>query len=439
MDALPASFARLSPDREARAAAEAAGFRLGARGTHSSRTIMLAELEAVLAAAGADPARADYAAWPTAIRRARDGADLPLQPVGYADAVETHPVCRQALAGLPFGWPRDAVDAALIALHRDRHLSATLNGAALRPGALDQNRIAKAEFRVERAALPVQDRLALRKLFQSVDLSCRSGEEDARAVEFLDRLAEFARAAGGAPPLPASPATTGIEDVRRLAGNERLAAIHARAGEWEGRIAEWRAAAETIAKRLPAWSLVERLAAHTEGLPEAAPQLHELAAIRDGRQLLAAADPAAAIRKALAGLLRAAIRSGVAALEAAHVEAARTLDANEAWSKTAPDDRAAILAEAGLAAPEKPDVATDEALADGLDRRPLAAIRAETDAVPARAARAVEQAARLLEPEIRPVALERATLRDAAEVEAWTERQKKALLEAVADGPVLVN
>ena len=62
MDALPASFARLSPDREARAGAEAAGFRLGARGTHTSRTIMLAELEAVLAAAGADAARADYAA-----------------------------------------------------------------------------------------------------------------------------------------------------------------------------------------------------------------------------------------------------------------------------------------------------------------------------------------------------------------------------------------
>ena len=425
--------------------------------------ILLAPLEDRLRAAGEDSLarlfprfkEADDAAWPAAIRRARDGADHPLQPVGHADAVEAHPVCRQALAeigagasgaalrkalaGPPFGWPRDAVDAALIALHRDRHLSATLNGAALQPGALDQNRIAKAEFRVERAALPVTDRLALRKLFQAAGLACRSGEEDARAVEFLDRLAEFACAAGGDPPLPSPPATTGIEDVRRLAGNERLAAIRARAGEWEGRIAEWRAAAKLAAERLPAWLLVERLAAHAEGIPEAAPQLLEIAAVRDGRQLLAAADPAAAIRKALADLLRASVRSGVEALEAAHADAARTLDANEAWRQAAPADREAILVEAGLAAPEKPDVATDEALADGLDRRPLAAIRAETDAVPARAARAVEQAARLLEPEVRPVALERATLRDAAEVEAWTDRQKKALLEAVADGPVLVN
>jgi hypothetical protein len=35
--------------------------------------------------------------------------------------------------------------------------------------------------------------------------------------------------------------------------------------------------------------------------------------------------------------------------------------------------------------------------------------------------------------------LERSTLRDAAEVEAWIERQKAALLAKIANGPVLVN
>ena len=58
---LTCSF-RLLPDGESRAGAEAAGFRLGAKGTHTSRTMMLAELNAVLAAAGADAARADYIA-----------------------------------------------------------------------------------------------------------------------------------------------------------------------------------------------------------------------------------------------------------------------------------------------------------------------------------------------------------------------------------------
>lgn len=425
--------------------------------------VLLPSLEDRLRAAGEDSLvrlfprfkEADGAAWPAAIKRAREGADHPLQPVGHTDVLERHAVCRQtidqigagatgavvrkALAGPPFGWPRDAVDAALIALHRSRHLSATLNGAAVSPGGLDQTRIAKAAFRVERMVLSFSDRIALRKLFQVAGLSCRSGEEEERAGSFLDRLAEIAGSAGGAPPLPAPPGTTDVEDARRLAGNERLASIRGKADEWEERIGEWRAAAQLIAARLPVWRLVERLAAHAEGIEEAGPQLHEIAAIREGRQLLVDADPAAGVRKALADILRASVRSGSEVLEAAFAEAVRTLDTNEAWRKVELADREAILKETGLAAPEKPDVATDEALADCLDRRSLAGVRAETDAVPVRAARAVEQAARLLEPKVRPVALERATLRDAIEVEAWAERQKKALLEAVGNGPVLVG
>ena len=62
MDARPACFLRFQPDEGARAKAEVVGFRLGAKGTHTSRTVMLAELGAVLAAAGAAAARADYAA-----------------------------------------------------------------------------------------------------------------------------------------------------------------------------------------------------------------------------------------------------------------------------------------------------------------------------------------------------------------------------------------
>ena len=425
--------------------------------------VLLASLEERLRAAAGDSLvrlfprfkEADGAAWPAAIRRARDGADHPLQPVGHADAVEKHAVCRQAiaeigagasgaavrkaLAGSPFGWPRDAVDAALIALHRSRHLSATLNGTAVPSGGLDQNRIPRAEFRVERAALSIQDRLVLRKLFQAAGVSCKSGEEDVRADDFLDRLTDLARSAGGEPPLPAPLGMADIEDARRLAGNERLAAIRGKADEWEGKIEAWRKTADLIAARLPAWRLVERLAAHAEGIEVAAPQLREVAAVRDGRQLLTDADPASGIGKALADLLRAVVRDGTAAHEGAHAEAMTMLNANEDWRRAPPDAREAIAKEVGLTAPAKPDVSTDEALADLLDRRSLESVRAETDAVPARAVRAIERAARLLEPKVRLVALERATLRDAAEVEAWAERQKKALIEAVADGPVLVK
>ena len=93
--------------------------------------------------------------------------------------------------------PQDAVDAALIALHRAQHVSATLNGAVLAPGQLDQNKISKAEFRVEKVTLSVTERLAIRKVFQALGISCKAGEEQAKAPEFLDRLLALGRATGG--------------------------------------------------------------------------------------------------------------------------------------------------------------------------------------------------------------------------------------------------
>ena len=169
------------------------------------------------------------------------------------------------------------------------------------------------------------------------------------------------------------------------------------------------------------------------------PLLEQVEAIRGGRQLLDESDPAAHARKALAGLLRGEVGADAAAHERAHAGAARTLEENDAWRRLGEDERTAVLAEAGLSAPEPPEVGTDAALADHLDRRPFSAARAERDALPARTARALELAAQRLEPKARAVSVERATLRNAADVEAWTERQKKALIDAVADGPVLVN
>ena len=63
-----------------------------------------------------------------------------------------------------------------IALHRSQHLRVTLNGAVVAPGQLDQNKIPKAEFRVDSAPLPVGDRLLVRGLIATL-VPCRNGEE----------------------------------------------------------------------------------------------------------------------------------------------------------------------------------------------------------------------------------------------------------------------
>lgn len=398
---------------------------------------------------------ADSAAWEAVIKRARDGADHPFHPTGHTDATEKHLVCQQvittigagksgsdvrkALSGTPFGWPRDAVDAALIALHRLQHITATLNGQAIPLGQLDQNKIAKAEFRVEHATLSVSDRLVLRKLFQALGLSCKSGEESVRATDFLSGLIALAGAAGGDAPAPVAPATVEIEDIQRLVGNEQLVAIKAKATDWEQRIKDWSATRDLIAARLPAWRIVERLAKHAGPVVEAKPTLDQVEAIRSQRLLLEASDPANTARQSLAGLLRDAVQKGQIAHEKVFAEAVATLAANAVWAKLTAADQDGIKAAVGLTPPAKPDVTTDEALADTLDRKPLSSAQAEIDAIAGRINQAIERAARLLEPKVQTVTLERATLRDAAEVNAWIERQKTTLLEKLANGPVLVN
>jgi hypothetical protein len=398
---------------------------------------------------------ADSAAWESVIKRARDGAEHPFQPTGHTEATEKHPVCQQVLSTIgagrtgteirktlgstPYGWPRDAVDAAVIALHRSQHITAALNGVPVPLGQLDQNKIAKAEFRVEQATLSVSDRLILRKLFQSGGISCKSGEEGIRAGEFLPLFVALGKAAGGDPPLPAPPSVVEIEDIQRLVGNEQLVAIKNKAGDWESKIKSWTVSRDLITQRLPTWQTIEHLAKHAAAIAEAKPHLDQIDAIRSNRLLLDPSDPANAIRVALASLLRSAVQKAHAVHNQAFESAMATLATNSVWARVPSAEQENIKTAVGLLPPAKPEVTNDEALANHLERQPLINIQAEIDAIAGRITLAIERAAKFLEPKVQTVMLERSTLRDVDEVEAWIGRQRTRLVEAVGRGPVLVS
>ena len=329
--------------------------------------------------------------------------------------------------------------AALMALHRSQHINATLNGVALAPGQLDQNRISKAAFRVEKATLGVRDRISLRKLYLALGLSSNTGEEGPVAGTFLNKMIDLAKSAGGEPPLPAPPAMTDIEDIQKLTGNEQLVAIKDKAKDWEEKIKTWKAASQLAADRFPKWQRIERLARHAGGLDGAKLHLDEMASLRSGRLLLESSDSANSLQKAFADSLRTTVRQRFEEHRAAFDWASETLKSSDAWAGIDDAARKTIQEEVGLAAPATPDVSTDEALADRLDRVSLEAMQAEIDAISGRVAQAIERAAKLLEPQVRPVSLERATLRDKTEVDDWIERQRRSLHAAVVDGPVLVQ
>ena len=398
---------------------------------------------------------ADSGAWETVIKRAKEGADQPLSPVGHSGPTEQHPVCqavtstigsgkiggdvRKVLRASPNGWPQDAIDAALIALHRTQHVSATLNGSVVPLGQLDQNKISKSEFRVERVTLTVTERLAIRKVFQALGVSCKAGEELTKAPEFLDKLAALGRTTGGDAPLPAAPSVVDVEDLRAKVGNDQLAGIRDKAPEFEKRIGEWTKTKALVDARKPTWDIVERLAKHAQSIAAASEACKQVAAVRTQRLLLEATDPVSPLRSTLADALRKAVLDAHAALEAAYAKGIASLEASSLWPRLTDADRSTILASVDLMPVAPLELSTDVVLLAALDSRSISARNAETDAVPGREQKALEKAARLLEPKVRSISIERSTLATLADVDAWVERQKKTLALAIKDGPVLVS
>jgi hypothetical protein len=397
----------------------------------------------------------DANAWGKAKDRVRDGADEPFQPVGYVSApIEQHPVCQEVLTTIaagqtgsqvrkrlgetPFGWPQDAVDVALLALLRYQHVNATLNGSPVTAAQLDQTKIAKTEFRREVAAVPAQDRLKLRKLFADAGVKIK-GDDVAAAGEFLEILRRLAISAGGDPPLPPRPNTVMIEDLTRQQGNQQLADIRARQADLEDKLQQWKQLANVIEQRLPEWRLAERLAYHGRGSPQAAEFAQQLQDIGTHRLLADSTNRISPARAGLAAALRAAIQTENQAHEIAYTSGMAQLNASSDWQRISDQDRTSILAEVGLIGPEVSDVSTDELLAQALDARSLQARRAEVDAVAGRVLRALEKAAKLVEPKAQVIQIESATLRNEDEVNNWVDRHHKKLAAAVKNGPVFIQ
>ena len=405
---------------------------------------------------------------------ARQGSDQPLKVVGWDGATDGHPVAREvlgrvgagvrgtalhkALKAAPYGWPQDAIDAVLIALHRAGHLRATRNGQPVAADALDQAGVKAAEFRPEKVRLTTGQRIALRGLFGKLGINAKSGEEENRAPEFLGVLDELARRAGGPAPLPPAPDTTVIEDMKRLAGPEQLAEIHVRKDDLERRIEDWTALGERAEVRMPDWRLVRALRRHADVLPVAAGVGADMDAVVAQRSVLVETDQVRPIVAALAAALREALVEKHKDLTGAIETAAATLAGDATWTRLAASAQDEIRRRLCLDAPSPLAVATNNELLQMLETRSLAAWRSEIDAVDTRTGQALQEAAKLIDantppdsgepkddtgpptpPRTTTIHLRRGTLADEAAVRRWLSQQESKLMEAVRTGPVIVR
>jgi len=419
---------------------------------------------------------ADHERWDTVINRARHGDENALEAIGFKDKPLRHQVCsaalsligsgkrgkeiRNAFEGSPYGWPRDAVDAALIVLHTTGHLRVTYNGSPLTSGQLDQAKISTADFRTETTSLDATQKIKLRKLFQAVGINCKPGEESGQASPFLTKVLELAHRSGGDAPLPTPPVTRDLEDLRSLSGNEQLLAILNLAEQISDKIKEWRAIEDLIAIRLPVWKTLTRMIGHLKDLPREIvrdpccpgskndPAHHvpavdglmaQIEAIQVGRLLLEGADSAPTILKTGAKVLREAINAVAKEYRTIFERESAALMKHETWKRLDPSQQQSILHDQRLETPRDLDVSDDEALLVTLEACSLNAWKTKIQALPQQFNAALLAAAQLLEPKAQHVRLSRATLRSPEDVKSWISKTEQELLKHLQKGPVVIS
>ena len=398
---------------------------------------------------------ADDSRWSDVIKRARGGAEHPFSAVDFSGKTEEYAMCSEVLSFMgsgkkgkdvrahfsapPFGWPRDAIDAALIGLFGTGHLRATLNGAALTRGQLDQVKIPRTDFRVESATIDTRQRLKLRKLFQATGIDCKPNEEDTAAGRLLNRLQELADCAGGDAPLPKRPDTRHVSDLQALAGNEQLIAVLCQHDELASNFNDWAALGKLASERLPAFRCLVALARHAEGLDalqDAQPQIDSIIA---DRHLLDASDPAPALAAKLTDALRTALAQSQAHFDDTYDEERQRLEKAESWQQIELKTREEIFARFHISKASKVAVGTEEEVLASLERVSLEGWRTRTAALPKLFADARAQADKLVEPKIRHIKLGSQTLRSPDDVKTWIEKTERTLLKQVKQGPIAIG
>ena len=398
---------------------------------------------------------ADDHRWPKVIERARAGADHPLEVLAYSGKTEDHPVCAAVLTFVgagkrgrdvrshfsdpPYGWPRDAIDAALVSLFGAGHLRATTNGVALRPGQLDQAKVPSTDFRTESATINARQRLKLRSLFQRAGIDCKPNEEAAAAGRLLSRLDELARGAGGDAPLPERPDTRHLSELRSMAGNEQLLAILDCHDVLAANVDEWTTAGALVEERLPAFQRLVTLARHADGLDVATEVTPQIEAIVTDRRLLAASDAVPVLVAKLTKALRSALVESEARHDATYEEERQRLDESDGWRRIEQEARDEILSRLHIAKVSAGATGTEGEVLESLDRISLDDWRTRTAALPQLFAQAKAEADRLVEPKIRHMKLGSATLRTPEEVRIWIEKTERKLLEQVRQGPIAIG
>ena len=398
---------------------------------------------------------ADDTKWHIVVKQAQGGAGDPLKAISYTGNAADHQVgkaileylgagkrgslVRNRFGGEPYGWPQDAIDGALLALLAGGAILADRQSKPVKATELNQKTIGDAEFRVERVILTATQRIELRQLFQSLEVSCKSGDESSAGPLFLQKSIDLANSAGGQAPLPERPSIHPLIVIKELSGNEQLLELHQIRDQLLQDFALWRKTKKKIDERLPSWYVLKDLLNLAQTLENFAGFKTQVNAIDTGRQLVHDPNPIQPLIDSIASELRGALSDVVGKSKDCYEAENQKLGSSDTWNQLDHDQWNAIMTESKIRNIDSPDLSTTYKLIENLQRVGLSQWQSELVALPVRFAEAERKAIQLLEPNSVAYAVPRKLLKNKIDVETYVEKLKLELLAKVEQNPVQVS
>jgi hypothetical protein len=427
-------------------------------GIKLSEKLQSAASEAALARLFPEFHKADHGSWGTAVKRAKDGNDSPLSAVGHQGSNDSHPVARIVISAIgggkegsairadlrvaPYGWPQDAIDAVLLALLRDGTLSAKdSQNNAIAVGQLDQQSLGKAAFYLQEIRLTTKEKLAVRGVFGLAGVTALSGQEEAKAAEFLDAIENKVAQSGGEPPLPPPLGSTLLKELRNLSRPEQLKAIL----EAKNQLQElWDQACSLVdrkQKRQPGWERLIALLQQAQGLEIVQELEPQVEAIRSQRTLLdPTTDFVAPLLQQLEQALAVALEQAQQQVSEVATDELLQLEANTDWQRLPEEERNRISQTLQLPSSAPPPTPVEKSqLLAALQQRSITSRRELAESLPTRFAKARLEAAKALEPSTQPLKLSSGVLKDDEALDAWWAAEREKLAVALQHGPIQIN
>lgn len=392
--------------------------------------------------------KADYLEWDKALAKALAGDPDALKRIGWDKDPKDHAVAtdilrfvgnghktgkeiRNHFTKAPYGWSQDAIDAMLVMLCKTEHLSTAESN-------LNQAKIGNADFKKETHTLSASDKIKLRKLFQEAEINCPPGQESIAANQYLEKLKSLAAAVSGAAPRPEPINTAVLQDIQNRDGNERLLRILEEQADLKAKFEDWSAKNILLRQRLPAWELLDHLIGFAPSGNESDTLRAETEAIRTDRLLYQNPDPIQPVLSALADRLRDALNDLKTRYNKLYDAKMEELQANEYFSKLAPEKKHPILARHQLIA--KPEIKPLDAqgLLLQLQKISLDGWHTKIAALPGQFQAAVDDAVQLLAPQAKSFYLPKRTLHNQADIDAYVADLKTQLEAALKDAASII-